>query len=67
MPVMTTGVTSKPTETPYKPDDQVSFWGFLQQRSNGKPEKISVEIAEGPLAMPEAKFLSYFLPSIQKQ
>lgn len=52
----------------YKPDDQVSFWGFLQQRDNGKsPQKITLEIAEGGYwRIPEAKFLSYFLPSIQK-
>lgn len=52
----------------YKPDDMVSFWGFLQERKNGvSPEKITVEIAQGGFwGIPEARFLGYFLPSIQK-
>lgn len=52
----------------YKPDDPVVFWGFLQGRKNGStPEKVTVEIAQGGYwGIPEARFLGYFLPSIQK-
>ncbi len=52
----------------YKPDDLVQFWGFLKNRGNGaSPSEVTVEIAEGSYwFMPEARFLSYFLPSIQK-
>ncbi len=52
----------------YKPDDLVQFWGFLQDRYNGaSPSGLTVEIAEGGYwGIPEAKFLNYFLPFIQK-
>ncbi len=52
----------------YKPDDPVQFWGFLQNRYDGtSPETITVEISEGRYwGVPGAKFLRYFLPSIQK-
>lgn len=52
----------------YKPDDLVQFWGFLNNRNdNTAPSEITVEIAEGGYWwIYEAKFLSYFLPSIQK-
>jgi hypothetical protein len=52
----------------YKPDDVVQFWGFLKDRDTGSiPENVTVEIAEGGYwGIPEARFLSYFLPIIQK-
>ena len=52
----------------YKPDDLVQFWGFLKNRYDGTtPSEITVEIAEGNYWwVAEARFLSYFLPSIQK-
>ena len=52
----------------YKPDDLVQFWGFLKNRNDQTtPSEITVEIAEGGYWwIPEARFLSYFLPSIQK-
>ncbi|NLO40647.1 MAG: alpha-2-macroglobulin, partial [Ruminiclostridium sp.] len=52
----------------YKPDDLVQFWGFLQNRYDGtSPSKVTLEIAQGGYwGIPEARFLSYFLPSIQK-
>ncbi len=52
----------------YKPDDSVEFWGFLQKRGYGtSPKTVTVEIAQGGYwGFPEAMFLRYFLPSIQK-
>ncbi len=52
----------------YKPDDPVVFWGFLQKRGYGtSPKKVTVEIAQGGYwGIPEARFLSFYLPSIQK-
>lgn len=52
----------------YKPDDLVAFWGYLENRQSGtNPESITVEIAEGSYwRIAEARFLSFFLPSIQK-
>lgn len=52
----------------YKPDDTVQFWGFLKNRhSQTAPSEITVEISEGSYwRVSGAKFLSYFLPSIQK-
>ena len=52
----------------YKPDDQVAFWGFLQKRGYGtSPKSVKVEISQGGYwGIPEARFLSYYLPSIQK-